>query len=231
MRLLGKEQRSLLEETCRDWELSLAENPEALSYLSGRGLSLPTIDRFRLGIVESPSPKYKSVAGWLAMPTLKGVGVVGFKFRCIAPECHTEAGEKHTGHPKYLTYDPQVMGNVEALDNDLGVIVVCEGELDAMVLYECGIPAVALPGAGAWKGHRHWRRLLKDFRTIYIIPDNDAHLKTNVGRQMAEEINAALPWSIIVDLPSLIADKKTDVNNVYSTNGRTFVRSLVGMAA
>ncbi|MEU1880345.1 hypothetical protein ABZ470_23815 [Streptosporangium sp. NPDC020072] len=232
MRRLDKEQLSSLEETCRDYEIALSVNPEALSYLHGRGLSLPTIDRFRLGLVESPSPSHRTVAGWLSMPTLKGVGVTGFKFRCIKPECVSGEVEKHDGHPKYLTYDPQALGNVADLDTDLGFIVVCEGELDAYILSgECGIPAIPMPGASAWKGHRHWRRLLKDFRTIYVIPDDDAHLKANVGRKMAEEIRADLPQATIVELPSLTEGKKTDVNDIFIARGRDYLRSLVGLEA
>lgn len=226
MRRLDDARLKFLDETSREYEISLSENPGALSYLHGRGLSMGSIDRFRLGIVEDPPAEHAKMRGRLAIPYLKMAGVTGFKFRCIDPDCLAQPdGEKHTGHAKYVNYDPLSLFNVSALDNDLGFIALTEGEFDAMILDgECGVPAVGLPSAQSWTGNPHWRRLFKDFDRVFMFPDPD-----EPGQKLARQIEEALPQTIVVDMPGL--EVKSDVTNVYLSRGRQLFRESVGLAA
>lgn len=232
MRRLDKEQLNWLEETSRNYEMTLDENPAALSYLDGRGVSTDSANRFRLGLVEDPPPEHKSMLGRLAIPTLKRAGVVGFKFKCIREECITDRSvrpwrEKHEGHGKYVTYEPQAMYNVAALDTDQGFLALCEGEFDALILDgECDIPAIALPGVNSWESHVYWRRLLKDFRRIWIFADVDA---SGVGKDFALNLQKRLPQAVIVDLPLIDGEDSSDVNIVYCRKGRQFLRDMIGL--
>jgi len=222
----AKERLTFLEDTSREFEIALAENPDALSYLHGRGLSTESIDRFRLGLVDDPPAEYAKMSGRLAIPYLKKVGVVGFKFRCIDPECvYREGGESHREHAKYVNYDRLSLFNVAALDNEMGFIALAEGEMDAMILDgECGIPAAGLPSAQSWKGNPHWRRLLKDFERVYMFADPD-----EPGQALARQIEEDLPQTVIIHMPEL--EVKSDVNNVFLRKGKEFLREQVGLAA
>lgn len=229
MRRLDADQLKWLEETSRDYEMTLMEDPRVLTYLDGRGVSTASRDRFRLGLVADPPPEHAKVRGRLAIPTLKRAGVTGFKFRCLRPECVDQDKENHDGHGKYLTYEPQSMFNVAALDTDQGYLAICEGEFDALILDgECGIPAIALPGVNSWESHSYWRRLLKDFGRIWIFADNDGDKAKNLGHEFAEFLVEKLPQSVIVDLPALPGEK-SDVNTVFLSHGRQYLRELIGL--
>jgi DNA primase len=230
VRRLDDEQLRSLEETSREYEMNLMESQEALSYLRGRGLSTSSIDKFRLGVVADPPPEHKTVAGRLAIPTLKRVGVTGFKFRCINPVCLAdgEDEEKHEGHGKYQTFEKQSLFNVAALDNDHGFIALCEGELDAMTIDgECGIPAVGLVGVNSW--HDHYYGLLKEFSRIWVFEDNDAGKAKNRGAEFGEFLADKFDQAVRVQMPVVVEGKKSDVNRVFRARGRDFVRGLIGL--
>lgn len=227
MRRLDADQLRFLEETSRDYEIALMEDPRVLSYLDGRGVSTASRDRFRLGLVADPPPEHAKVRGRLAIPTLKRSGVTGFKFRCVREECIEQGA--CIGHGKYLTYEPQSMYNVAALDTDAGYLAICEGEMDALILDgECGIPSIALPGVNSWESHSYWRRLLKDFSRIWIFADNDQGKAKNVGKEFAEFLVEKLPQSVIVELPAEDGEK-ADVNSVFVRRGRQHLRDLIGL--
>lgn len=243
MRRLDDERLTWLEETCRDYEMSLMEDQGAVSYLNGRGLSTSSADRFRLGVVAAPPPEHKGAAGRLAIPTIKRVGPVGFKFRCIDPACLAggEDDERHESHGKYMTFEKQSLFNVAALDNDLGFIALTEGELDAMTLDgECGIPAVGLVGVNSW--HDHYYGLLKEFSRIWVFEDNDS-LKTrknckvcpgecqghNIGHEFGDFLCDKFDQAVRVQMPVIEEGRKSDVNRVFRARGREFVRGLIGL--
>lgn len=243
MRRLDDERLTWAEETCRDYEIALTETEAAASYLRGRGLSTGCADRFRLGLVVDPPVEHKDVTGRLAIPTIKRIGVVGFKFRCIDPVClgANEDEENHDGHGKYQTYEKQSLYNVAALDNDLGFIALCEGELDAVTLDgECGIPAVGLVGVNSW--HDHYYGLLKEFSRIWVFEDNDAPKKRknckvcrdecrghNTGEDFGEFLADKFDQAVRVKLPLVEEGKKVDVNRLFRAKGRDSVRGLIGL--
>ena len=228
MRTLDDAQLTSLEETCREYEMTLMESEAAASYLRGRGLSTACVDRFRLGVVPAdPVPEHKGVAGRLAIPTLKRAGVVGFKFRCIDPACLAggEDDERHEGHGKYQTFEKQALFNVGALDTDRGWIAVTEGEIDAITLDgECDIPAVGIVGVKAWKAH--YGRLLKDFSRIWVFEDNDP---SGIGQEFGAFVCDKFDHAARVTLPTVVEGKKSDVNRVFRAFGRDYVRGLIGL--
>lgn len=224
VRRLDDERLSSLEEISRGYEMSLMGAEEAVSYLLGRGLSTASMDKFRLGLVVDPPKEHKAVAGRIAIPTIKRAGVVGFKFRCIREEC----ADGCIGHGKYMTYESQSMYNVQALDNDRGIIAITEGEFDAMILDgECGIPAVGLVGINAWRPH--FGRLLRDFSKIWVFADNDAGKQKNVGADFGAWLVDQFDQAQLVSLPLVDEGQKSDVTSVYVDRGRDFVRDLIGM--
>lgn len=137
-----------------------------MDYLMERGLSGQTLDTFRLGVASDPLPEHKWYRGMIAIPYIVDGKPVQMRFRCI--EDH-----EHTGHGKYNTMlgDPARMFNVDALSWAQSEIHVTEGEFDAMVLCQLGLPAVAVAGVNSFK--KHHARMLAGFNRIYAWGDPD----------------------------------------------------------
>jgi|SRR3989344_1586621 len=75
------------------------------------------------------------------------------------------------------------------------LLVICEGELDRLVLESCGIPAVTgTAGAGVFL--QKWADALSSIPNIYVCLDRD-----EAGRKGAEHISGMIPHAKIVGLP------------------------------
>ena len=146
---LSRSQKVLLEKATSHYEKHL---PLAEEYLAQRGISLGTAEKIRLGVVVDPLAGQEQFINRLTIPYLTPTGVVDVRFRSMGPEEPKYMGMAGTSTRLY---------NVNALHTAGNFIAVCEGEIDAITLsYSCGIPAVGVPGANAWK--RHYGRLLAD---------------------------------------------------------------------
>lgn len=179
-------QRGLLESAIQDYQFELATAAGVREYLAGRGLKQATLDGARLGVVsDPPSAGHENYAGWLAIPYLDKNGApLTVRFRCLQ---HLENGCKAEGHKmKYasISHDPARTYNVGAIHRAArgdGTINICEGELDALVLQQAGLNAIALPGASAWRP-RH-RIMLAGFNEVNVWADPD-----DAGDQLATTI-------------------------------------------
>lgn len=147
-----------------------AESVElAGAYLVKRGLTEEIAEIARLGYVADPVAGHEALKGRLCIPYLTVAGVVQLKFRCI--EDHNC---KDVDHPKYL-YDegqPPRLYNVLALLESNDVVVITEGEIDALSVHHLvGIPAVGAPGVSSWKPF--WHRLFAGHPRIIVVADGD----------------------------------------------------------
>ena len=192
-------------------------NDEAVRYLEGRGISRDVAEQFMLGTITDPHPGHEMHEGWLSIPYITALGhCVGFKFRRL-----------DDGKPKYGSPLGQKahLYNVTDVLMDSGIIVVCEGELDAIVLSGiCNIPAVGVPGVTAWKPH--FARLFTGFDTVYIVGDNDVKEDgSNPGAEFARRVAGELTNGQIVQLPPGM-----DINDLYLAEGPDALNNLVGGA-
>jgi hypothetical protein len=191
---------------------TLAGSP-AEEYLADRDLA-DAAGPFRLGYVAEPLPGHETYAGMLAIPYLRrsvsGWSVVSMRFRCI--EDH-----EHRGHGKYMSLpgDPPRLFNTLALQSDSDVVGLEEGELDAISLTLCGVPAVGAPGAESWKPH--WTLPFLGFEAVYALTDGD-----EAGRRFGHARAKELPNLKIV--PSAPGE---DVNSEMIRHGREYIRSKV----
>tara|TARA_A100001035_G_scaffold278964_2_gene279073 strand:+ start:1976 stop:2377 length:402 start_codon:yes stop_codon:yes gene_type:complete len=119
--------------------------------------------------------------------------------------------------PKYLSRqgDQTTLFSVTSLMEDVKQMVITEGEVDAMTLFQCGIPSVGVTGAKAWKSH--YRLLFQDYDRVLIACDGDQAGK-DFGKQVAENISGAIP----VAMPD-----GEDVNSVYVKHGEDKLRELL----
>ena len=190
-------------------------NDAAVQYLEGRGISRDVAESFMLGTIVDPAPGHEMHEGWLSIPYITVLGhCVGFKFRRL-----------DDGKPKYGSPLGQKshLYNVTDLVLDVPSVVVCEGELDAVVLSGiCGIPAVGVPGVTAWKPH--FARLFTGFDTVYIVGDNDVKDDgTNPGAEFARRVASELTNGQMVQLPPGM-----DINDLYLAEGPDALNNLVG---
>ncbi|MEI8360513.1 MAG: toprim domain-containing protein [bacterium] len=137
--------------------------PEIRQYLLDRGITEGQIRAKRLG--------YGHFYGkwWITMPIFDQAGkFVFFKLRQDPFDTsHKDKGKVWPSGSKVEIY-----GWEELLREDKNMLVVCEGELDRLVLENQGIPAItSTAGAGTFKDE--WLPHLVKFQNIYVCFDND----------------------------------------------------------
>ena len=208
----SEQMKSLLEAATR-----YAQNlsAEAVQYLEGRGISEDVARQFMLGTITEPANGHEMHEGWLSIPYITVMGhCVGFKFRRL-----------DDGKPKYGSPLGQKshLYNVADVTLDVGSIVVCEGELDTVVLSGmCNIPAVGVPGVTAWKPH--FARLFNGFDTVYIVGDNDVKEDgSNPGAEFSRRVASELTNGQIIQLPPGM-----DINEFYLAEGPDAINKLLG---
>ena len=189
-------------------------SPEAIVALDERGISEEVAARYMLGTVTDPMNGHEMHTGWLSIPYITAMGhCVGFKFRRL-----------DDGKPKYGSPTGQKahLYNVSDITLLSRHIVVCEGELDAVVTSGVlGIPAVGVPGVQAWKPHFH--KLFNGYDNIIVVGDNDIKEDgTNPGAEFAKRVANEVMNSTIVTLPPGM-----DINDYYLAHGADATRALL----
>lgn len=191
---------------------------EAEGFLSARGVSEEMALSYRLGTVPSDTPGFERFAGMLSLPYLTPGGVVALKFRALDPE----------RKPKYDAPSGQTsrLYNVAALHSTGDTVAICEGEIDALVMTELvGIPAVGVPGATQWSGHKYWPRAFADYETVLVIADNDIKEDgSNPGLKSAMTIAKGVPGGRVVTPPP-----GEDLNSWVLKDGVEAVRNACGL--
>jgi DNA primase len=107
------------------------------------------------------------------------------------------------------------MFNVVDLHLDSDIIAICEGELDTVVLAgEVGVPAVGVPGVGAWKPW--FPKLFEPYRRVFVFADNDNKKGdgSNPGMELAKKIKDSVERATIVHMP-----ENLDVTDVFLARG------------
>ena len=103
---------------------------------------------------------------------------------------------------------------------DADRVVICEGEIDAMLLHQHGIRAVSSTGgAESWKDA--WAKFFTHVENIYILYDND-----DVGRKGGRLVQASLRRAQLLTLP----DGVKDVGELFEKAGDPvgWLRTKVG---
>jgi DNA primase len=193
-----------------------AITPQTLDYLAGRGISDEVAARFQLGTVTDPVAGHEHHAGWLSIPYITALDLcVGFKFRRL-----------DEGKPKYGSPLGQKshLYNVADICKLSSRIVVCEGELDTIIVSGVlGMPAVGVPGVAARKDH--FSKLFNGYDVVYIVGDNDVKEDgTNPGAEFSRRVAGEVINGTIVQLPP-----NMDITDYYLTNGADATRHLLGV--
>jgi len=189
-------------------------SPEALVALSERGISEEVAALYMLGTVTDPINEHELHNGWLSIPYITAMGYcVGFKFRRL-----------DDGKPKYGSPTGQKahLYNVTDITIMSRHIVVCEGELDTVIVSGMlGIPAVGVPGVQAWKPH--FAKLFSGYDTVYIVGDNDVKEDgSNPGADFSKRVHQELLNGTIITLPP-----NMDINDYYLAYGADATKTLL----
>jgi len=163
--------------------------------------------------------------GWLTIPYLTPTGVIAIKVRRI--EDNTERSV-----PKYVQLEGEGshLYNVRDLQKPSPFIVICEGEVDSMIVSGlANIPCVAIPGVAnardtdgskvKWSDASVMRRIFEDYGEIIVLFDGD-----QPGRDGAAKIKKALPRARVVTMP-----EGMDANSVYLQDGADRLRDMLGV--
>ncbi len=166
------------------WHSSMTNDHRA--WWHSRGLNDTTIDYFRLGF---DGDRYTIPVGYRG---------VWFNVRRRATP---EATKRNPDTPKYLSATGSRVGlfNADIL-HGCQQLVICEGEIDAMLLHQNGIDAIcSTAGAGTWR--LNWNEHLTHIPHIYVVFDND-----EAGERGARKVKMALHRAKIVKLPQWYKD-------------------------
>ena len=199
-----------LDEAVSHWQGNVWD---VMPYLMGRGLTMGTVDGFRLGVVTDPDPEYLAYEGMLCIPYLSKDGLpLTVRFRCAK-----DHSCKEHGHPKYrsLPGDPARLFNIAALHRAGETIGLCEGELETMILRQCGYEAVAVPGATAWKAH--YPQVFAGYSKVLVCADGD-----EAGGKMIATVRKALWNAEVINIPN-----GEDVNSTFLKYGKEGIDTIM----
>lgn len=182
-------------------------------YLESRKIGRGTARALRLGYVgpENPREGWERFAGRLAIPYLNPKGdVVWLKFRSTpgmgdVPKYAQQKGEEAR------------LYNTIALTAKSDTLCLVEGEFDAIVLTALGIPAVGIPGAGAFKPHM--AKALEGWPRTVLFYDND---KNEAGERLLEAVKAKMPDVI----PLVAPGGYNDIGDAYEAGLGEAIKAL-----
>lgn len=169
---------------------------------------------FGLGYVDIPLKGDQRHQGRMVIPYYTRTGVVALRSSSVGIDDGTRP------EPKYLPWmegDVNRPFNVTALDGSHEEVYICEGELDTVTAWQCGLYAVGIPGVKNWKP---LFRLLFRYRKVTILADNDD--SAGEGREFASALARKLSGAQIIVMP-----KGHDVNSYYTEAGEDVFKKYV----
>ena len=179
-----------------------------INYLKARKLDEDTISYFKL----------QNHQGLLAFPYIKNGILIGAK---------TRKPEKHSEGPKYLSLPgskPGLFNYDNTTEND--ELIICEGEIDCMIIHQAGFPNVVSVGAGANSlaslVEQH-KEFFDCFESLIIFSDND-----DAGSNMDEQFLNAFPKKTRLIDKTLM--KRKDANEEYLYEGPSAIRLIIESA-
>jgi twinkle protein len=186
----------------------------ALDYLLGRGLSRETIIAFRLGVDESVTKSGKSPC--IVIPHIIGSRVALVKKRSIVKKEYLRMKDMQS-----------VLFNQDAIE-DSDDVFICEGEFDAMILWQCGYKAAIAGTTGAGSFQTDWVNQLANTKSIIIGYDADAAGKEG-SRTLAKRLGEERVK--IIRIPAATyGEEVKDINQVYLYGGQEEIDRLVRTA-
>ena len=132
---------------------------DCMAYIEKRKITQETVKHFELATYE----------GKIAFPYYRGDTVIGHKLRKPL---------KDPGKPKMtsITGSKPYLFNSHTIEPNGDELILCEGEFDCMVIWQCGFKNVVSVGAGANSMKvliEQSKGFLNSFKYLIIVSDND----------------------------------------------------------
>lgn len=188
-------------------------DPKPAEFLRKRGLAHSTVSRFGLGYTGDLPPTGTGIdlRYCLVIPYEDGLGRIRqLRYRPL-----------YESHMKYLSEDGAETHLFAVRATDQATVVVCEGEIDAMTAWQCGVKACAVPGAHAWKDA--WKWLFRNARRVVLAMDPDP-----AGLRAARDMYQSL--SSVADVEIAPLPEGHDLNDLLVHRGEQAVRDVLGVA-
>ena len=152
----------------------LSEDGKVLAYLKGRGLTEQALDDFRVSEQDGE---------WIVFPYLRdGVHVNTTYIHVERPDGKKQVRQEKGAEPCLFGW--------QALDKKFPTtrfVAITEGQIDAITLHQCGIPALSVPNGGGGGNKQEWVNndydRMSRFDTVYLCLDGD-----EPGQQATAEI-------------------------------------------
>ena len=196
-------------------------NEQQRSFLNKRGITDKVIDAFSIATADVPLLRLSNA---IQIPINHIDGAFFFnKYRRnplegnVTPKYLYDRGGKVTLYgadklvAEFLTRMPMDEKSVTDFSPTKPTVVITEGELDTLVCWSLGIPAVSSTG-GAMSFQKEWCELLKNYE-VFICFDND-----EAGHRGAIKVLELLPNSRVIFIPRNIPDVK-DISDYVSRGG------------
>lgn len=160
-----EEDHTLFYRQCHE---TLKKDEEALAYLHGRGISDESIERFNLGFCR----EWKHSRSGPTVSATKRIIIPRTKGSYMARRIDKPTNKYEEQYVKQIQGKQTDLFNSECLQ-DASIAFICEGELDAISLYQAG--AAAVVGIGTITNAARFLEVAKKHPdTVYIIAlDND----------------------------------------------------------
>lgn len=169
------------EEQVSSWQETLADNPTRMRWLTEkRGLTADAIAAWKIG--------YSSMLHRFTFPVYSDGKLVDARCRAWDPDASTD---------KYVWWrggnEPPLFGE-HMVDSSAKYVVVFEGELDCILAWQMGIPAVTgTAGAGTWK--MHWTRYFANKEVFFCYdPDKAGKQGRAAATRSVREVARAVYW-------------------------------------
>lgn len=215
MARLESSRLEFLEQASQTYHKALSGSPAEEYLMTTRRLSADSLASFRLGYVASPLPGHEQYRGKLVIPYLTRAGVVSLRYRRLGDG----------GGPKYqseLGAETRIY-NPEGFFRHERFICVCEGEIDTITAWQCGLPAVGVPGARAWQGFM--RRAFDGYDSVFFLADKDD--KQGDGEDFAEKAAGMVKNGRIILME--MDGVGMDVNSLVNTYGPEALIKKIGV--
>jgi DnaB-like helicase C terminal domain/Toprim-like len=151
---------------------NLTDSHDALEYLFKRGLTKDTIKHFKLG--------YDTIKDAISIPIYKHGELVNIRYRHLDPQ----ARQRYTQERGCEVWMYNDVGIQEGMKK--GAVLIVEGEIDLMSVWQSGIVNVVSPASGK-NSYGPWIELLDPIKKVYIAYDNDKPGRTE-GIEMSNRI-------------------------------------------
>ena len=187
--------------------LKANENISNTDYLQKRGLSLDTLNRFKIGYISNYEAHNKGAKGWncIIIPTSK--------YSYVIRNTDSRADKSN----RYRKQGSTHLFNTRALTEPKKPIFVVEGELDALSIIEVGGEAVGLGSTSNIRTFIEKCKAAKPTQPLIICLDND-----DTGRTATNElINGLKPLDIECYIQNIAGEYK-DCSEALQNNREAF---------